>query len=93
VYLCLETRRGTRIGDLEFGSRLHELQSERSPEAAAARAPALVEEALRPLVDEGIVAEISTVAEARADGVALYITLQGPGFPPATFEVWQEVGP
>lgn len=91
VYLCLETQRGTRIGDPDFGSRLHELR--KNPQRSAEQAPALVKEALQPLFDEGLVTDVTTSAEVIDEGIVLYITVTGPGAKPATFQVFKEVGP
>lgn len=93
IYLCLETHRGTRIGDADFGSRLHELAAAGSPARAAARAPAMVREALQPLLDEGSLETVTTQAQGLSDGVLLTITVCGPGEDTMAFELFQEVGP
>lgn len=93
LFLCLETQRGTRIGDAEFGSRLHDLEREVNPGRAALRAPAMVEEALQPLVDEGVISEVSTTTEQIEGGIAMYVTVRGPGMPEQTFRIFQKVGP
>lgn len=91
IYLCLMTERGTRLGDAEFGSRLHELAQEKSPAAAALRVDGVVLEALQPLFDEGALDSVTTSSEVMADGLAISITVEGPGLPPTTFRVTQEL--
>lgn len=91
VYLCLETQRGTRIGDKDFGSRLHELT--KNPQRSAEQAPALVKEALQPLFDEGLITDVVTVATAIEEGIVIDTTVTGPGGKPATFQSFREVGP
>ncbi len=90
VFLCLETRRGTRIGDANFGSLLHTLRKD--PIRSAARAPAMVREALQPLFDDGSITGVVTKAEAQSDGIVLNITITGPS-ETAVFRVFREVGP
>lgn len=100
VYLRLFSKRGFYIGDDEFGSRLHELYQRKSPTTAAKEAPDMVQEALQPLVDDGLIASLSVTAEpeivtedgSRRSGVAIYVDITDSNDRPYRYRVWQEVG-
>lgn len=92
VYFCLFTRRGAWPFDENFGSRLHELRARKSPTRAVADLPAMVKEALQPLVTDGRIGRIEVVAEAGVASVTARITLWDTGERPYSFELFQAVG-
>ena len=96
AYLALVTERGSHPDDPEFGSRLHTLRRRKSASRAALEVPDMVHEALEHLVDDGRIARVDVVVEARATGglpgVAAQITLVDGNNRSYGFEVFQEVG-
>jgi len=93
IYLRLFTRRGEYLADPTFGSRLHELARYKRADRAARDLPAMVQEALAPLVREGRLSSVDVVAEVLGpDGVAGAIEAYDSGRRPYTFQLFQEVG-
>lgn len=100
LFIRLNSWRGSYIDDPEFGSRLYELLSEKSPATAAKKAPDMVREALQPMLDDGRLSKLEVTAETEIRtsggltrrGVGIHVVAYEGDERPYRFTVWQEVG-
>lgn len=92
VYMRLTIRRGTYLDDVTLGSRLWELAQSKSPTTAAQRVPAIVREALQPMLDRGAVHNLTVQVTPADRALDIVIRLTDSGDAPYRWQLFQRVG-
>ncbi len=92
VYFRLTIHRGTYLDDVTLGSRLWELAARKSARTAAQEVPAIVREALQPMLDRGAIRNLTVEATPADRQLSIVIRLTDSGDAPYRWQLFQRVG-